>query len=80
VRLQVHMDATLQPARRIIARLLQEDAGFFREHHYLNPLGVDDLDQPMLQCFFCIYASCVKLEIFHFWVFCQKFLFSERCV
>jgi hypothetical protein len=48
VRLQVHMDATLQPARRIIARLLQEDAGFFCEHHYLNPLGVDDLDQPML--------------------------------
>jgi hypothetical protein len=26
VRLRVHMDATLQPARRIIARLLQEDA------------------------------------------------------
>jgi hypothetical protein len=48
VRLQVHMDVTLQPARRIIARLLQEDAGFFREHHYLNPLGVDDSDQPML--------------------------------
>jgi hypothetical protein len=41
VRLQVHMDATLQPARRIIARLL-------REHRYLNPLGVDDSDQPML--------------------------------
>jgi hypothetical protein len=48
VRLRVHMDATLQPARRIIARLLREDAGFFREHHYLNPLGVDDSDQPML--------------------------------
>jgi hypothetical protein len=47
-RLQVHMDAMLQPARRIIARLLQEDAGFFHEHHYLNPLGVDDSDQPML--------------------------------
>jgi hypothetical protein len=46
--LQVHMDATLQSARRIIARLLQEDARFFREHHYLNPLLVDDLDQPML--------------------------------
>jgi hypothetical protein len=29
VKLQVHMDATLQPARRIIARLLREDAGFF---------------------------------------------------
>jgi hypothetical protein len=48
VRLQVHMDATLQLARRIIARLLQEDVAFFREHHYLNPLGVDDSDQPML--------------------------------
>jgi hypothetical protein len=48
VRLQVHMDATLQPARRIIARLLQEDAAFFCKHHYLNPLGVDDSDQPML--------------------------------
>jgi hypothetical protein len=48
VRLRVHMDATLQPARRIIARLLQEDAVFSREHHYLNPLGVDDSDQPML--------------------------------
>jgi hypothetical protein len=48
VKLQVHMDATLQPARRIIARLLREDVGFFCEHHYLNPLGVDDSDQPML--------------------------------
>jgi hypothetical protein len=47
VKLRVHMDATLQPARRIIARLLREDAGFFREHHYLNPLAVDDSDQPM---------------------------------
>jgi hypothetical protein len=46
--LRVHMDATLQPARRIIAWLLQEDAVFFREHHYLNPLMVDDSDQPML--------------------------------
>jgi hypothetical protein len=48
VRLRVHIDATLQPARRIIARLLREDAAFFREHHYLNPIGVDDSDQPML--------------------------------
>jgi hypothetical protein len=48
VRLRVHMYATLQPARRIIARLLREDAGFFCEHHYLNPLGVDDSDQAML--------------------------------
>jgi hypothetical protein len=48
VRLQVHMDVMLQPARRIIARLLREDARFFCEHHYLNPLGVDESDQPML--------------------------------
>jgi hypothetical protein len=47
-RLRVHMDATLQPARRLIARLLQEDAAFFREHHYLDPLGIDDSDQPQL--------------------------------
>jgi hypothetical protein len=40
------MDAMLQPARRIISRLLQEDARFFREHHYLNPFNVDDSDQP----------------------------------
>jgi hypothetical protein len=48
VKLQVHMDATLQPARRIIARFLREDARFFCEYHYLNPIAVDDLDQPML--------------------------------
>jgi hypothetical protein len=46
--LRVHMDATLQPARRLIARLLQQDATFYREHHYLDPLGVDDSDQPLL--------------------------------
>jgi hypothetical protein len=39
------MDATLQSARRIISRLLQEDVRFFREHHYLNPFNVDDSDQ-----------------------------------
>jgi hypothetical protein len=46
--LRVHMDATLQPARRLIARLLREDAAFFHEHHYLDPLGVDDSDQPLM--------------------------------
>jgi hypothetical protein len=48
MKLQVHMNAMLQPARRIIARLLEEDARFFREHHYFNPLLVDDSDHPML--------------------------------
>jgi hypothetical protein len=42
--LQIHMDATLQPVRRRIARLLEADANFFREYHYLNPLLVDSLD------------------------------------
>jgi hypothetical protein len=46
--LRVHMDATLQPARRLIARLLREDVAFFCEHHYLDPLGVDDSDQPLM--------------------------------
>jgi hypothetical protein len=46
--LRVHLEATLQPARRIIARLLREDAAYFCEHHYLDPLGVDDSDNPML--------------------------------
>jgi hypothetical protein len=46
--LRVHLESTLQPARRIIARLLQEDAAFFREYHYLDPLGVDDSDNSML--------------------------------
>jgi hypothetical protein len=42
------MDATLQLARRIIARLLEADASFFREYHYLNPLRVDESDQAEL--------------------------------
>jgi hypothetical protein len=45
VALQIHMDATLQPALRMIARLLEADASFFREYHYLNPLHVDPSDQ-----------------------------------
>jgi hypothetical protein len=45
VALRIHMDATLQPARRMIARLLEADANFFHEYHYLNPLLIDSLDQ-----------------------------------
>jgi hypothetical protein len=39
------MDATLEPARRIITKQLEADAGFFREYHSLNPLLVDSSDQ-----------------------------------
>jgi hypothetical protein len=42
------MENTLQPARRLIARLLEVDAAFFCEYHYLDPLGVDDSDNPLL--------------------------------
>jgi hypothetical protein len=76
VKLQVHIDATLQPARRIIARLLREDAGFFREHHYLNPLAVDDSDQPMLSCSIVYMFLCMKRESFRFLgLFARKFCF-----
>jgi hypothetical protein len=46
--LRVHMENTLQPARRLVARLLEADAAFFREYHYLDPLGIDDSDNPLL--------------------------------
>jgi hypothetical protein len=45
VALRIHMDATLQPARRMIMKLLEADDVFFCEYHYLNPLLVDSLDQ-----------------------------------
>jgi hypothetical protein len=38
VAVQVHLDATLKPARRMIVKLLKVDANFFCEYHYLNPL------------------------------------------
>jgi hypothetical protein len=46
--LRVHMENTLQPARMLIARLLEADAAFFCEYHYLDPLGIDDSDNPLL--------------------------------
>jgi hypothetical protein len=42
------MDSTLEPARRMIAKLLEANVGFFREYHYLNPLMVDSADQVTL--------------------------------
>jgi hypothetical protein len=48
VALRVHMDAMLQSARRTIARLLEANANFFCEYHYLNSLRVDDSDQAEL--------------------------------
>jgi hypothetical protein len=42
--MQAHMNATIDPARRIIAHLLEDDAGFFREHHYLDSLLAGPID------------------------------------
>jgi hypothetical protein len=42
--MQAHMNATIDLARRIIARLLEANAGFFREHHYLDPLLAGPID------------------------------------
>jgi hypothetical protein len=37
------MDAMLQPARRMIAKLIEANVAFFREYHY--PLLADSSDQ-----------------------------------
>jgi hypothetical protein len=42
------MDVTLEPAIRMITKLLEADADFFREYQYLNPLMVDSSDQVAL--------------------------------
>jgi hypothetical protein len=46
--LRVHIENTLLSARRLVARLLEADAAFFCEYHYLDPLGVDNFDNPLL--------------------------------
>jgi hypothetical protein len=61
--LRVHLENTLQPAQRIIARLLWEDAAFFREYHYLDPLGVDDSDNPMERESFYFVTICLKFVL-----------------
>jgi hypothetical protein len=42
--MHAHMNATIEPTRRIIAQLLEDDAGFFREQHYLDPLLARPID------------------------------------
>jgi hypothetical protein len=38
VLMRAHLDATLEPAKKMIDRLLEADDTFFKEHHYLDPL------------------------------------------
>jgi hypothetical protein len=42
--MRAHMDATIEPTRKIIARLLEADAQVFREHHYLDPFMARPVD------------------------------------
>jgi hypothetical protein len=49
------MDATLEPAKKMIDRLLEADATFFKEHHYLDPL----LSGPAEHCVRDVYYLCV---------------------
>jgi hypothetical protein len=69
VRLRVHMDATLQPARRIIARLLWEDAAFFREHKSPRSRWLWSADVVM------IILHMWNARVFVFESFYQKFCF-----
>jgi hypothetical protein len=46
--LRVNMENMPQPARRLVARLLEADAVFFHKYHYFDPLGVDDSDNLLL--------------------------------
>jgi hypothetical protein len=43
--MRAHMDATIEPTRRIIARLLEADAQLFQEQHYLDPLLAGPTDE-----------------------------------
>jgi hypothetical protein len=38
VLMRAHVDVTLEPSKRMIDRLLEVDATFFKEHNYLGPL------------------------------------------
>jgi hypothetical protein len=38
VLLKKHLEAMLEPVKRMINHLLEADAGFFKEHHYLDPV------------------------------------------
>jgi hypothetical protein len=42
--MQAHINAMIEPTRRIIARLLEADAQFFKDHHYLYPLLAGPVD------------------------------------
>jgi hypothetical protein len=38
IHLKKHLEATLEPAKRMVDRLLEADVAYFEEHHYLELL------------------------------------------
>jgi hypothetical protein len=78
--LRVHMESTLQPARRLVARLLEADAAFFREYHYLDPLGVDDSDNPLLLYFAYVERENVLFRDFMSKICPQSIFLYDLCV
>jgi hypothetical protein len=55
--MQAHINATIEPTRRIIAHLLEADAQFFKEHHYLYPPLAGPVDDWLL------YKGCMILRV-----------------
>jgi hypothetical protein len=38
IHLKKHLEVTLEPVKRMVDRLLEADAGYFEDHHYLEPV------------------------------------------
>jgi hypothetical protein len=64
--LKRHLDATLDPAKRMIDRLLEDDSGYFEEHHYLDPIFLGPTREQNL----C--KICIKLYIYNTFQFYQS--------
>jgi hypothetical protein len=57
VLMRAHMDMTIEPAKRIIDWLLEANAKFFEEHHYLDPLLAGPVEQ------WTLHKGCITLCI-----------------
>jgi hypothetical protein len=59
-----HLEATYKPAKRMIDRLLETDASYFEEHHYLDHIAVPPVRGQNLVWLYIIYLC----------LFCRAFL------
>jgi hypothetical protein len=72
--MQAHMDAMIEPVRRIIARLLEADAQFFRERYYLDPLLARPADQ------WCVLLNIVINNFVLYYIFGVRFMLLIWCL